>query len=335
MANTQLDISEAVQDAFSSLISNKLTLALPLALKDTTLQALPAVYTKAPEESFQSNLNLLNDTLNHKTSLYLLLRRDDCLFAITFVPFMAPVAEREMYLKHRQEMAKLLGEGHFKTSLICKEPAEIMDARSWVERDGHKEGNTSQEEISQCEDSHEHDSNVSDIGYKKNKCRLCDRRMKNKITDEALAGLGKLGDEGDCVQISLNSDLVLSLDMQTSSLLPSDLPSRLPTTHPTFTFYRHPNRRLYFIFHSPDSATVQQRMKHTMAIPGLVNVHAEDCGVHVDQKIEIHEPEELVFEESDEKVGKFRSLYLRGGWEGTESQYEGLERDMRFYDAVR
>ena len=74
-------------------------------------------------------------------------------------------------------------------------------------------------------------------------------------------------------------------------------------------------------------------MKHTMAIPGLVNVHAKDCGVHVDQKIEIHEPGDLVFE-VDEKVGRFRSVYLRGAGKGTESEYEELERDTRFYDAV-
>jgi twinfilin-like protein len=72
-----------------------------------------------------------------------------------------------------------------------------------------------------------------------------------------------------------------------------------------------------------------------MAIPGLVNVHAEDCGVHVDQKIEIHEPDELVFDESDKRVGRFRSVYLRGEWKGTESRYEGLERDGAFWNAVR
>lgn len=76
-------------------------------------------------------------------------------------------------------------------------------------------------------------------------------------------------------------------------------------------------------------------MKHTMAIPGLVNVHAEDCGLHVDQKIEIHEPEDLQFQEGDEKVGKFRSMYLRGEWQGTENRYEGQERDQAFYDAVK
>lgn len=134
---------------------------------------------------------------------------------------------------------------------------------------------------------------------------------------------------------SLNVDLVLALDLQTSSLSPELTSSHLPTTHPTFTFYRHPNKLIYFIFHSPDSATVQQRMKHTMAIPGLINVHAEDCGVHVDQTIEIHDPEDLMFKARDERVGRFRSLYLRGSFQGTESQYETLEGDAEFYDAVR
>jgi twinfilin-like protein len=91
---------------------------------------------------------------------------------------------------------------------------------------------------------------------------------------------------------------------------------------------------LYFIFHSPDSATVRQRMKHTLAIPGLI-VHAEDVGVHVDQKIEIHDPEDLVFEAKDEKIGRFRGMYLRNGFRGTELMYEGVERDGEFYDGVK
>ena len=105
---------------------------------------------------------------------------------------------------------------------------------------------------------------------------------------------------------------------------------------PSFTFYRHPTTKLlYFIFHSPDSATVKQRMKHTMAIPGLVNVHAQDQGVHVDQKIEIHSPEDLVFETKDERIGKFRSMYLRNRFEGTESKYDNLKADEAFHNAIK
>jgi twinfilin-like protein len=91
---------------------------------------------------------------------------------------------------------------------------------------------------------------------------------------------------------------------------------------------------LYFIYHSPDVATVQQRMKHIMAIPGLL-VHAEDAGIRVDQKIEIHDPDDLVFEEArDERIGRFRSMYRRDRFKGTEITYEGMARDREFLDAL-
>jgi twinfilin-like protein len=76
-------------------------------------------------------------------------------------------------------------------------------------------------------------------------------------------------------------------------------------------------------------------MRHTMAIPGLINVHASDLGIHVDQKIEIHDPDDLVFEAEDERIGKFRSMYLRNESSGTESTYKNLEADKAFYDAVK
>ena len=71
-----------------------------------------------------------------------------------------------------------------------------------------------------------------------------------------------------------------------------------------------------------------------MAIPGLVNVIAQDNGVHVDQKIEIHDAEDLQFEKEDGRVGKFRSMYLRGEIVGTESRWEGMEDYQRRLDAV-
>ncbi|KAH6625659.1 actin monomer binding protein-like protein [Boeremia exigua] len=345
MTSNPIEIPSAVADAFDSFTLDSSLIALILTLDGNTLHAHPSIRSKGPESPFQSNLSLLDDVLDSKTSLYILLRRGSSIYAITFVPYRAPEDEREKYLRYRHDLVQLLGGEHFEMSLICKEIGEITDARSWVERDAHRQGNRPEKCTDACEDAHDQSFDPKDAGYKKNECRLCDRRMKNKITDEVLGALGKLENEGDCVQIetylhliiiqSLDADLSLALDLQTSSLPPEQVSSHLPTAHPTFTFYRHPNKLLYFVFHSPDSATVQQRMKHTMAIPGLVNVHAGDCGVHVDQKIEIHEPEDLVFEQGDDKVGKFRSMYLRGGWQGTESQYEGLDRDKKFYDAVK
>ena len=126
----------------------------------------------------------------------------------------------------------------------------------------------------------------------------------------------------------------LTLNLAKQDVASEDVASLISTTSPTFTFFHHPSTSiLYFIFHSPDTASVQQRMKHTMAIPGLL-VHAEGVDIHVNQKIEIHEPEELVFEDKDERVGRFRSMYARKGFNGTELQYEGLERDRVFADKL-
>lgn len=96
----------------------------------------------------------------------------------------------------------MLGEEYFKVSLICKEIGEITDERSWVERQKHREENTEGEHKDVCDDLHEgHSGCVEDLGHKKNKCRLCDRRMKNKITEEAFAALNNLERGGDLVQI--------------------------------------------------------------------------------------------------------------------------------------
>ena len=188
-------------EAFRSFTSNTSLLALPLRLKNNVLQDLPFVHGKDAETSFQINLNLLDGTLNPRTSLYLLLRRSNSILAITFVPHQAPGDERELYLEYRHNLVGILGEEHFKMSLICKEVGEITDARSWDERDAYRQETGADEHTDVCEDSHEHSAGAKDAGYKKNKCRLCDRRMKNKITDETLEALKKLENEGSLVMI--------------------------------------------------------------------------------------------------------------------------------------
>ncbi|CAN9186611.1 unnamed protein product [Alternaria alternata] len=180
-------------------------------------------------------------------------------------------------------------------------------------------------------------SDLEDVEYRKNKCRLCDRRMKNKISSEALEALREL--QTPCTAVQMFVDVAtetLELSYIRNGIIPEHVAATLPNDRPSFTFYRHPDTQLlYFIFHSPDDATVQERMKHIMAIPGLINVHSHDRNVHVDQKIEIHDPDDLVFGAKDERIGRFRSVYLRNKFEGTESTYDNLEADKTFYDKVR
>jgi twinfilin-like protein len=166
------------------------------------------VSAKEPPISFQSTLNKLEAVINPWTSLYLIMRRKGSPIAITFVPYLAKETERGFFLAHRLDLVQQLGEANFSQSLICKEVGEITDARSWDERDEWNENSTlgvstvkleHQERI--CDDKDCKDVHVEDLGYRRNKCRLCDRRMKNEITPEALATLATLSSPGAVVQI--------------------------------------------------------------------------------------------------------------------------------------
>ncbi|KAF2112518.1 hypothetical protein BDV96DRAFT_601926 [Lophiotrema nucula] len=326
----QVDVTPAVSTAFNDFVKDDNAFTLPLSISSDILEAGNKIsYPNGLTSDFKVALNLLQTHLDPKTPLYLIIRRDGKLVAITYVPHRADTELKALFLSNRQALVRSLGEDHFSLSLICKEPAEIYDYRSWEER-GSKEA-----VCNDCADvSCKQVGGVKDLGYQRNKCRLCDQRMKNKITDEARAALRHLDTGGACVQMSLDiPTLTLQLNFTSPNLPADQLASKLPKDHPTYNFYRHPTTSLiYFIYLSPDTAPVKSRMSSIMAIPGLVNIIAEsEEGVTVDRKIEIHDPEDLdldgvVKEGRDGRIGKFRSMYLRNGFEGTESVWEGMEK---------
>ncbi|RYN57489.1 hypothetical protein AA0114_g2642 [Alternaria tenuissima] len=351
MQNTSAEL------AFRAFIEDKFCFALPLDLVDNRIEAHAPI--RQYHESFQLELNELESNLDTSKPAYIVLRRGDSLTFITYVPYRAKEELRNLFLERRHSVVQQLGARYISSSIICKEIAEITDARSWVERDAEALSLSTKriqcDKKESCGCSEHSKSDLEDVEYRKNKCRLCDRRMKNKISSEALEALRELQTPFTAVQIVwypfsirtfiMSANLFQFVDVATeilelsyirNGIIPEHVAATLPNDRPSFTFYRHPDTQLlYFIFHSPDDATVQERMKHIMAIPGLINVHSHDRNVHVDQKIEIHDPDDLVFEAKDERIGRFRSVYLRNKFEGTESTYDNLEADKTFYDKVR
>ncbi|KAH7115029.1 actin monomer binding protein-like protein [Dendryphion nanum] len=329
------EIPQTTHSAFKSFVTNPTLFTLPLQISHGHLSTLsPIPNPKDPSHTFQNALSQLDELLSPKTPLYLLIRHNRALTAVTFAPWLAEPELKNSYINNRQELVRALGEEHFSSSFISKEIGEITDARSWEERKSasetllHEQKTTACADCDDCAhgDGEKKDAAVQDLGYQQNKCRLCDRRMKNKIEERAADALKQLHAAGSCVQLAVDmSTTTLTLLFSTPHLTPATLPSRLPTTTPSFTFYRHPTSRLlYFVFCSPDSCTVKQRMTHTMAIAGLVGVIAKECGAEVDQTIEIHEPEDLEFREGDERIGRFRSVFQLGEKVGTENVWEGM-----------
>lgn len=149
--------------------------------------------------------------LSPKHALYLILRRKDSLVAVTYVPYLASAESKELLLESRNELVNDLGKENFSASIICKEIGEITDARSWDERDGKEKSreDANAEGEQSCgvhEETDAETAGAKDLGYRKNKCRLCDRRMKNKINDDALEALSKLDESGACVQLVSRSN---------------------------------------------------------------------------------------------------------------------------------
>lgn len=214
-------VSPGAQEAFNGFVSDPSLFALLLKLSSGELEALPTIaHLKDAETLFPKALAQLNSTVNTKTPLYLIIRRNAFLTLITYVPYLADTDMKSAYVENRHELIQQFGEKHFSVSVICKEPGEILDERSWNERDGEGES---------WSDIHEHDGecgdctkevkqrSFKDLGYKKNKCRLCDRRMRNDIEQSALDALKKLNEAGDCVQMVSVTDTICLLYLTTTS----------------------------------------------------------------------------------------------------------------------
>ena len=200
----QSELSANVRTTFAAFVEDESYFALPLQLAEGfELQPLSLLYRQ--DASFQTALNELDGILTPVSSCYIIIRRDKSLTFVTYVPYRADKNERALLLDNRQECVRQLGEEHFITSVICKEIGEVTDGRSWEERNAKLQ---SQKAVvvhaseQKAHESHEHGQEcLIDVGHEKNKCRLCDRRMKNKMSREAFEALAQLHTPGTAVQI--------------------------------------------------------------------------------------------------------------------------------------
>jgi twinfilin-like protein len=202
---TGIDIPASTLAAFNTFASDTTQFALPLQILEGSLQSLSPV--PSPDDgdaSFQSALSKLEASITTKHPLYLIIRHNNPLTFITYIPYLAQPTSNRSYLNHRQTVLKTFGASNFTSSIICKEPGEITDERAWKERDGDGQPFTSKphDKNTNIEDG-DSENQVQDQGHQKTKCRLCDRRMKNPITEDALVALKGLkdGKEGACVQL--------------------------------------------------------------------------------------------------------------------------------------
>ena len=131
-ADLRIDITAAILKAFSNFVSDTSLCALPISLVNASLEPLPPVaFPQDPNHTFQQALNQVESILDTKTALYLIIRQEKFMVAITYVPYRADAETKRILLENREILLEKLGTKHFTSSIICKEIGEITDARSW------------------------------------------------------------------------------------------------------------------------------------------------------------------------------------------------------------
>jgi twinfilin-like protein len=198
------ELPTATHDAFIAFVEDRSSFALLFNLKDgNRIEACAPI--RQSHTSFQLELNELESNLDTSKPAYIVLRRGDSLTFITYVPYRAKEETRNTLLGRRHDVVQQLGGGYISCSIICKEIAEITDARSWAERDADATSpdtaSTRCDDKGSCSCTEHAEKRMKDVGYKKNKCRLCYRRMKNRISPAALEALKLLQTQGVAVQI--------------------------------------------------------------------------------------------------------------------------------------
>jgi twinfilin-like protein len=198
------EILVETHDAFNAFSQDASLFALRLQIQSDRLVAFTAVQFPGGDPSdFRKALSKLGSDIDNKIPTYLILRWRGSLAAITYVPYLADAALQDAYLQHRHELVTNLGAANFSLAIICKEPGEVIDARAWEERDGEASSlnEDAKNSCETCSKTEESSSTMKDLGFKKNKCRLCDQRMKNDINADAEGALSTLSDGGACVQL--------------------------------------------------------------------------------------------------------------------------------------
>lgn len=201
-----LELDLTVRNDYDTFLNEESMFALLLSSTGRDLKPTVHIPFSKQRSSFQTNLNALEVHLDPRVASYIFLRRNDTFIAITFVPYLAPETQRRFLLDNRHEFLRQLGERYFAQSLICKEISEVAYARTWEEREEHIDN-----QVVPCDTTcvqeklQDTGPGVQDIGYRRSKCRACDRRMKNKISADAMEALDTLSTPRSFVQLKVEA----------------------------------------------------------------------------------------------------------------------------------
>jgi twinfilin-like protein len=292
---------ELVAD-FNRLVSDQSLFAVLVTIADESLR--PVTTLPATGSGFDEDLGQLGPHLKSNEALYVLLRRDGRLVAVSYVPDAAKVRQKMLFASTRLTLVRELGSEHFADTIFATD-ADELSPRGFAKHDKHTvlEAPLTEEErtlgeVKRAEAEAGTGTGVREIHLSKN--------MNMPIAADALAALSELArQEGSglvMLRINRESEIV---ELEPSTASPSsidELVATISTTEPRFSFftYRHTHNGaetspVLFFYTCPAAAgkSIKQRMMYPLMKRAVLTVAESEAGLNIEKKFEVEEPAEI------------------------------------------
>lgn len=317
----RIPASQELHTAFSDFTSTRSLFALPVTIAGESLQPLEAV--PWTNNDFDASLQSLAPHLQPKTPIYLLVRTEgdgDGLVAIMYVPSTAAVRAKMLFASTRATLVRELGLEKFSSELFVTDPEEVLESEQWVARKRRQDGGVdvdllSAEErelqsVKRAEEEERHGTQGRDlmgeggsgVGYlgKREGSGAARNGISMKITDEAKDAIAKLAQSQDenspAILVQFGIDIAsetLILLASESDITPEQVSTKIPASHPSYTFYHYPSTdSTLFLYVCPGSSKIKERMMYAASRLSVVeNAKAE--GIRVAKTLEAGEPDDM------------------------------------------
>ncbi|RFU26675.1 hypothetical protein B7463_g9668, partial [Scytalidium lignicola] len=300
-----ISASKELQSAFQTLVSDTTQFGLLCTIKSENLE--PLTTLSPATGSFDHDISLLAPHLQPNAALYIILRRypatDVAPFvAVTYVPDAARVREKMLFASTRLTLVRELGIERFRETIFAT-TAEELTKEGFQEHDKHTEleaplteeeqvlGDVKRKEAEEGRGMAERRSHVSS-------------GVKMPVSDDALAALKKLGEEGQAgsnlVQLKINTAAeTMELASVTSTEI-SSLSSTISSTEPRYSFYRYTHTHqgttsspILFIYTCPSGSKIRERMLYAASSRSAAQIGEEEAGLKLEKRIEAGSPEDI------------------------------------------
>ncbi|KAF8576390.1 actin depolymerizing protein [Ramaria rubella] len=288
---------------------------LKLAIRD---ELIVLDSTTPAQGDLSSDLNTLQDLLQHDSPAYVLAKLDDPAqwLAITYVPDSARVRDKMLYASTRATLMKSLGSASFSDSLFATSKADLTpDAYAAHLRHQAAPQPLSAREQAMADVLAAERKSGSQAGPAARVNHLGGTGVQLAWGEDVVSAVGALGHE---VASRL---VVMRIDPSTETLLLSsnsdcaadDVGAALPSSDPSYAFFAwsHPHRDIVLIYSCPSTSPIKHRMLFSSGLSSVLTT-AKALGVPVTRKIETSDPQEV--------DGAFLRAELSSAGSGTEEK---------------